>query len=104
MSREKKQRKKRSLKFMFVGLALMGLFIGELLLYTWSRVQCVRTRYEISEQAKEQKRLVAFQDNLKIELARLKSPQRIAKIAKTQLGLIIPKPSQMILVPKKRWH
>ena len=100
----KKQRKKRSLKFTFVGLALMALFIGELLLYTWSRVQCVRIRYEISEQAKEQKRLMAFQDNLKIELARLKSPQRIAKIAKTKLGLIIPKPSQMILVPKKRWH
>jgi len=89
---------------MFIGLALMGLFIGELLLYTWSRVQCVRIRYEISEKAKEQNRLLAFQDNLKIELARLKSPQRIAEIAKSKLGLIIPKASQMILVPKKRWH
>lgn len=104
MSRKKKQPKRRNFKFMFMGLALMGLFIGELLVYTWSRVQCVRARYEISEQAKEQERLIAYQDNLKIELARLKSPRRIARIAKNQLGLITPKPSQMILVPKKRWH
>jgi cell division protein FtsL len=43
--------------------------------------------------------MVMMQDNLKIELARLKSPQRIAKIAKQQLGLILPTNKQTILVP-----
>ncbi len=40
-----------------------------------------------------------MQDNLKIELARLKSPQRIAKIAREQLGLVTPTPKQTIVIP-----
>ena len=39
------------------------------------------------------------QNNLKIELARLKSPDRIAKIAKQQLGLIMPTTDKTILMP-----
>jgi cell division protein FtsL len=40
-----------------------------------------------------------MQDNLEIEIARLKSPSRIAKIAKTQLGLVTPTSKQMFLMP-----
>ena len=78
---------------------IMGLFIAELLFYTWCRVQCVQTRYEISELNVRHQQLVAHQDSLKIELARLKSPKRIAKIAKQQLGLITPTSKQMIIIP-----
>jgi cell division protein FtsL len=56
-------------------------------------------RYEISELGANQERMVRLQDNLKIELARLKSPQRIAKIAKQQLGLVAPTSKQLILIP-----
>ena len=80
-------------------LIFMGLFIGELLFYTWCRVQSIQVRYEISELAADQDRLVMLQDNLKIELARLKSPQRIAKIAKERLGLILPTNKQLMLIP-----
>ena len=76
-----------------------GSFITELLFYTWCRVQSIQVRYEISELAANQERLVMMQDNLKIEMARLKSPERIAKIAKQQLGLILPTNKQLILVP-----
>jgi cell division protein FtsL len=77
----------------------MGLFIAELLFYTWSRVQCVQIRYEISDITANQKRLERLQDNLKIELARLKAPQRISKIAKEQLGLVAPTSKQLIVIP-----
>ena len=80
-------------------LVLMGFFIGELLFYTWCRVQCVQMKYEISKATERQQRLVALQDNLKIELANLKSPQRIATIARKQLGLITPTSKQMISIP-----
>ena len=80
-------------------LVLMGVFIGELLFYTWCRVQCVQVKYEISKATREQQRLVALRDNLKIELANLKSPQRIATIARNQLGLITPTSKQMIPIP-----
>ena len=77
----------------------MGLFIAELLFYTWCRVQSIQVRYEISELNAKQERMVRLQDNLKIELARLKSPQRIAKIAKQQLGLVAPTSKQLIVIP-----
>jgi len=77
----------------------MGLFIAELLFYTWCRVQSIQVRYEISELAADRERTLKLQDNLKIELARLKSPQRIAQIATQQLGLVAPTSKQLIIIP-----
>jgi cell division protein FtsL len=77
----------------------MVVFIAELFLYTWCRVNCIGVGYEISKETKKQQELVALQNNLKIELASLKSPERIAKIAKDQLGLIVPSRGQTITIP-----
>ena len=96
---KRRKKKTRNLKLLATCLIFMGLFIGELLFYTWCRVQSIQVRYEISELTANQDQLAMMQDNLKIELARLKSPQRIAKIAKDQLGLILPTNQQLILVP-----
>ncbi|MEJ2282915.1 MAG: cell division protein FtsL [Desulfobacterales bacterium] len=94
-----KKRKQRNPKVTVAWLLLMFAFIAELLFYTWCRVQYVRVGYEIQEQTTRIRKLSAMQDNLKIELARLKSPQRIAKIARTQLGLVTPSPQQTIILP-----
>ena len=96
---KKKNRKQRNPKITIVFLCLMLFFIAELLFYTWCRVQSVRIKYEITAQTAHVWQLSAMQDNLKIEFARLKSPSRIAKIAKTQLGLITPSSKQVILIP-----
>jgi cell division protein FtsL len=96
---KKKKSKQRNPKVTAAFLCMMLVFIIELLFYTWCRVQSVRTKYEITAQTSRIRQLSAMQDNLKIEYARLKSPSRIAKIAKTQLGLITPTSKQMILMP-----
>lgn len=96
---KRKKGKKRNPKKLAAWLVFMGFFMAELLFYTWSRVQCVQVRYEISELNAEQQRLVMLQENLKIELARLKAPQRIANIAKQQLGLVAPTSKQLIVIP-----
>ena len=96
---KRKKKKTRNPRVMAACLIFMGLFIGELLFYTWCRVQSIQVRYEISELAADQDRLMMLQDNLKIELARLKAPQRIAKIAKERLGLILPTNKQLMLIP-----
>ena len=82
-----------------VSIILMGVFMIELLLYTWSRVQCVQFGYELSEANDKRTNLLLLQNNLKIEMAHLKSPQRISRIAKEQLGLTLPKPDQLIVIP-----
>ena len=97
--RKKKKRKQRNPKVTIAYLCLMFLFLAELLFYTWCRVQSVRIKYEIAEQISRTQQLSAMQDNLKIEFARLNTPSRIAKIAKTQLGLITPTSKQTFLMP-----
>jgi cell division protein FtsL len=96
---KKKKHQQRNPKVIVIFLFLMLVFIAELLFYTWCRVQSVRIKYEITEQTSRTRQLSAMQDNLKIEFARLKSPSRIAKIARTQLGLITPTSTNMILMP-----
>jgi cell division protein FtsL len=48
---------------------------------------------------REQQRLNELQVNFKVELARLKAPQRITKIAQEKLGLTLPAPKQMMVMP-----
>ena len=93
------RRRTRGIKTTGLWMTMMFIFIAELLFYTWCRVQNVQHGYEISRQAHSQKQLITYQNNLKIELARLKSPDRIARIAKQQLGLIMPTTDKTILIP-----
>ena len=83
-------------KMIGIWVLILFVFVGELLLYTWCRVQCIQTGYEISSGRNRQQHLLALQNNLKIELARLKSPQRIAQIARERIGLVMPSAQQTI--------
>jgi cell division protein FtsL len=95
----KKKKDKGNTKNLGIRLVILALFIGELFLYTWCRVQCTRTGYEISRENKNYRQMLLMKKNLKIELARLKSPERIAKIAESKLGLVMPSAKQTIIIP-----
>jgi cell division protein FtsL len=83
-------------------MVLMFAFIAEMLFYAWCRNQYVNVNYMIQEQSIRKRKLEAMQDNLKIELGRLKSPRRIAKIAREQLGMVMPTPQQTIILPNEK--
>jgi len=99
--KNKKKRKQRNPKVANACFLLLFAFICELGFFVWCRVQYVGVKYEIQEQTIRIRKLAAMQDNLKIELRRLKSPRRIAKIAREQLGLVTPTPQQTLILPKK---
>jgi len=92
-------KKAKNHKTTLIWLTIMMVFISEMLFYTWSRVQCVQIKYEITKTEKIKTSRLAMQNNFKIELARLKSPERIEKIARNKLGLIMPKSEQIIVIP-----
>jgi cell division protein FtsL len=83
----------------WVWVLMLALFIGELLFYTWCRVQCTQVGIAISAERRKQQELMTLANSLKIELARLKAPERISYIAKHTLGLDMPDPNQTIMVP-----
>jgi cell division protein FtsL len=89
---------KRRHPMVAIGVALMVVFMAELLVYTWCRVQYVRTGYEITEATKEHQRVVELHRKLKVEEARLRSPERIMRIAQ-QRGLAMPDANQVIVIP-----
>lgn len=89
---------KRRHPMVAVGIALMVIFIAELLVYTWCRVQYVRTGYEITDATKENQRLTELQERLKVEEARLRSPERLMRIAQ-QRGLVLPDSKQVLVIP-----
>lgn len=80
-------------------ITLMVLFFMEAFFYAWCRVQCVNTGYAINRQEQRNQALQAERNTLKIELARLKSPERIEAIARKRLGLAMPDAQQTIRLP-----
>ena len=98
MARKKKKRRHPNPKVLAIWLVLMVLFIGELLFYTWCRVQYTNVGYELSRSSSEHQRLLAIQKKLQIELSRLKSPERLAAVAGRNNGLKMPTSQQVITI------
>ncbi|WP_319524159.1 hypothetical protein [uncultured Desulfosarcina sp.] len=82
-----------------VWIALMALFFLQGLFYVWCRVQCVNTGYAIEKEKSRHETLIKVRSTLNIELARLKSPERIETIARTRLGLIMPDAQRTVTLP-----
>lgn len=82
-----------------MGTVFMLIFIAGVFVRTWLAVQCTRTGYDIARAIGEQQKLQHIHENLKIEVARLQSPQTLAKVAREQFGLNIPKPEQIVIIP-----
>ena len=93
-------KKRPGKKMTGVWVLVLALFVGELLFYTWCRVQCVQVGIAISSERRKTEELKTLQNSLKIELARLKAPERISYIARKKLGLDMPEPSKTIMVPQ----
>ena len=82
----------------FAVIMFMMLFVllAELYCFTWTSTQHRDTGYSITYQSNEYKKLIAKQKNLQIEVAVLKAPQRIERIAKIKMGLKSPSQNQII--------
>ncbi len=99
MANKPNKKKQPAKKITWIWAMLLVLFIGELFFYTWCRVQCVQVGMAISAERRKQAELKTMRNSLKIELARLKAPERISYIARKKLGLEMPEPSKTIMVP-----
>lgn len=85
----KKKRRKRSF-FIWKCLILTIIFFSIILFYVWERVERLEAGYKIRERVKRRDRLVEENELLLSEAVRLKSPQRLERISREKLGLIVP--------------
>ncbi len=80
----------------------MAIFLWFLLsgfAYVWCRVQVVQLGYLLSDAHRINTRLLNDSKKLRLELARLKAPDRVERIATQQLGLRHPTKNQIVLLP-----
>lgn len=66
------------------------------LFYVWTQVTTVRLGYELSKAAKAHKNLLEENRGLRIEVAALKAPERLERLAKIHHGLAPPRSEQVI--------
>ena len=71
-----------------VWLLIIGVFFVELLAYTWIRTESTHTLLRVAEAREVYARELDYKKSLMVERDRLKSEDRIIKIARTRLNLI----------------
>lgn len=79
-------------------LALGTLAFFCIMLFAWQHFECVRYGYLIQQLKQEQAETVERNHALKVQFASLSDPQRIDTLARSELGLAPPNPSQIIQI------
>ncbi|MFZ4437401.1 MAG: cell division protein FtsL [Syntrophales bacterium] len=80
--------------WIFIASVLMAVA----LLYVWSHIHMTELEYQIARELNSREQITEEQRKLKIELATLKSPQRIETIAREKLQMTYPERAQVILL------
>jgi cell division protein FtsL len=80
--------------FNLLGLGiLVFLFV---LLFSWQHLQCVQDGYEIEGLKAQRVKLQEWNHQLQLSQAGLADPQRIDTLARKDLGMVSPRPQQVI--------
>lgn len=85
-----------------LGPLLVGVFLclAGVGVYIWPRVQVVRLAYRLQSSEGQLKALTQEQDQLRLELAALKDPQRVYHVATDQLGMRMPRQDQVFIITR----
>ena len=84
--------------FMPIVLVGCGLVLFALA-HVWLRLQVVHLGYELSTTSKLQNQLEQENRELKVELATLTSPERLAATVRSRLGMVEPATGQVVILP-----
>ncbi len=80
--------------WIFIASVLMAVA----LIYVWSHIHMTELEYQVAQELSSRERLAEEQAKLKVELATLKSPQRIETFAREKLQMTYPGREQVILL------
>jgi cell division protein FtsL len=77
---------------------LFGAFLVCLLFYGWQQYRWIQNGYRIEEAQKRQEHLGEMGRQLRLERESLRNLQRIDEIAQRDLGMVMPKPGQLVIM------
>lgn len=76
-------------------LLTVALLSAAAIAHVWTRLRAIEYGYRISKATRRRAELVETNRRLRIEVALLKNPARIARIATRELGMQSPRPEQI---------
>jgi cell division protein FtsL len=85
-------------KAVLLSLTAAALLLVSSLFHVWSQLRVFKLGYQLSQTSAVHKGLSQENAQLRLEVATLKSPQRIEKVARETLGLNLPQPEQIIVI------
>jgi cell division protein FtsL len=77
---------------------IASVLMAAALLYVWCHIHMTELEYQVAQELSSRERLAEEQAKLKLELATLKSPQRIETIAREKLQMTYPEREQVIVL------
>lgn len=98
-SRKKRSKFHLTRRQIFLIILMLFLFMGSGIGYVWSTFRRTQIGYDLSQLKREEIRLRDQNRKLRLDLAILKSPQYLEKMAIQKLGLRQPTPEQIIILP-----
>ncbi|MBW2060172.1 MAG: cell division protein FtsL [Deltaproteobacteria bacterium] len=100
----RKGNRKKAVSFWAKGYRLfLALSVGFLITvfafaFVWINHQAVQIGYDITRLNQQQLKLIDLNRKLRVELANLTSLDRLERLAKKKLGLVAPRPEQVVVV------
>ncbi len=85
-------------QFLPIALGVVLIIFLFSFIYLWSRVNVTKYGYEISSAVTARASLSEENRRLSMEITRLKSPERIERVAKDELGLVYPTADQIVRI------
>ena len=77
---------------------IASILMAVALLYVWSHIHMTELEYQIARELSSREQITEEQTKLKVELATLRSPQRIETIAREKLQMTYPERKQVIVL------
>jgi cell division protein FtsL len=88
----------RDMGFLYIAIMASIIIVAVVFVYLGSRLAVVNMGYDISEINRTRSTLVEKNKRLRVEFQRLKSPERIERIATEEMGLSYPTSAQIIRI------
>lgn len=83
------------LKNFYRTVALGGIVAAFFMLYIYQHFRCIDLSFQLEQMKVQQAQAATLNSSLKLEIASLRNPMRIDVIARRQLGLTEPLPTQV---------
>ena len=88
----------KDMSFLYFSVLISVAAVLIIFAFMWSRLMVVNAGYEISRANSSRASLMEQNKRLRLDFLRLKSPERIEKIATGELGLMNPKSEQIVAI------